>query len=244
MKRKMKKQLEVLVTSGGTSSEIDDIRKITNSSTGYTGALIAEEFLRNGAKVRYLHAVNSVLPFARNLAVDYLKDLNEEIERIKPFYNEASKLSENLQTYSFDTFEQYFRRIQSLLLTADVIVLSAAVSDYGAGKVSGKISSDKENLSIDFFQLPKVISLIKKWKPDIFQVGFKLLSDVSAQELIETAYKHGLKNNSDLTVANAKNNGKLAFTMLITPGRQVIPVGRKELAQKLVQMVCKLKNNQ
>ena len=43
----MERKLEVLITSGGTISKIDDIRHIGNFSNGTTGALIAEEFLKN-----------------------------------------------------------------------------------------------------------------------------------------------------------------------------------------------------
>ena len=49
------RQLEVLVTSGGTISKVDDIRHVGNFSRGMTGALIAEEFLKKGHKVHYVY---------------------------------------------------------------------------------------------------------------------------------------------------------------------------------------------
>lgn len=231
----MKKQLEVLITSGGTISKIDDVRHIGNDSKGTTGAMIAEEFLREGAKVYYLHRKNSVIPFSRNLTVDKDKPFEQELERIKPVYEEFQNFRENYKAYSFDTFESYYNSVERLLLSnsIDIVVLAAAVSDYGAKKVDGKISSDRENLTIKLEKTPKVISLIKKWKPHVFQVGFKLLSNVSADELVDTAYQHGLKNHSDLTVANDEKLN----TFLITPEKGILPVKRQELAEKLVELV-------
>jgi phosphopantothenoylcysteine synthetase/decarboxylase len=41
--------LEILVTSGGTRTKLDDVRHLGNDSNGTSGAIIAEEFLKAGA---------------------------------------------------------------------------------------------------------------------------------------------------------------------------------------------------
>ncbi len=51
--------MRILVTSGGTSEYIDDVRIITNISTGKLGAKIAYAFLRAGHEVIYLHGKRS-----------------------------------------------------------------------------------------------------------------------------------------------------------------------------------------
>lgn len=53
---------KVLVTSGGTREPIDGVRVMTNSSTGGTGAYIADTFVRNGAHVVLLRAEGAVKP--------------------------------------------------------------------------------------------------------------------------------------------------------------------------------------
>ena len=40
--------MKILITSGGTTEKIDDVRGITNHSTGYLGKEIAELFLAKG----------------------------------------------------------------------------------------------------------------------------------------------------------------------------------------------------
>jgi len=50
------RKLRVLVTSGGTAEPIDAVRVLTNTSTGETGARIAEHFARAGHEVVVLRA--------------------------------------------------------------------------------------------------------------------------------------------------------------------------------------------
>ncbi|HVU32249.1 MAG TPA: bifunctional phosphopantothenoylcysteine decarboxylase/phosphopantothenate--cysteine ligase CoaBC [Opitutaceae bacterium] len=50
------RRLRVLVTSGGTSEPIDGVRVLSNTSTGATGALIADELMRAGHDVLLVRA--------------------------------------------------------------------------------------------------------------------------------------------------------------------------------------------
>jgi phosphopantothenate-cysteine ligase len=237
----MKEILEVLITSGGTIEQVDDVRHIGNFSNGTTGALIAEEFLKQGWGVDYLHAKNAERPFRREMNLDPNKSFEEETKRLKKVYDEFKEYDGNLTEYSFLTFEDYHNQVKRLLTEnkIDAVVLAAAVSDYGCEKQNGKIGSDSDELVIKMKRNPKVISEVKKLKPHVFQVGFKLLSGVFDEELIETAYKHGLKNKSDLTVANSINNRDIAKsrTYIIFPEKNVVKIERKDLAQRLAETV-------
>lgn len=46
--------LNVLITAGGTVAPIDDVRLISNRSTGRFGSKLAEAWLESGAEVAYL----------------------------------------------------------------------------------------------------------------------------------------------------------------------------------------------
>ena len=54
-------QLKVLVTSGGTSEPIDDVRVITNRSTGATAAALSDSLIAAGYDVTYLHSRNALV---------------------------------------------------------------------------------------------------------------------------------------------------------------------------------------
>ena len=54
----------ILITAGGTSEPIDNIRSITNTGSGALGSLIADEFARRRSveRIVYIHGKNAVLP--------------------------------------------------------------------------------------------------------------------------------------------------------------------------------------
>lgn len=55
----------VCVSAGGTSVPLEKntVRSVENFSTGLRGALSAEEFLKKGYYVIFLHRDNSIMPF-------------------------------------------------------------------------------------------------------------------------------------------------------------------------------------
>lgn len=234
--------MEVIVTSGGTIARIDDVRHIGNFSEGTTGARIAEEFLRRGTGVHFVYNKKSRRPFRQDLVIDANRPLEEEFGRTRAVYEEFQRHVSRLHEVPFETFEEYYEAVKNLLTTlpADAIILAAAVSDYGTRPREGKIRSDMDEMRIDLVKYPKVIALVKQWQPRVFQVGFKLLSRVTREELIESAYQHGIQNRSDLTVANALLEGDFRKRMpvIITPEKELIPVSMGELPVRLVDLVC------
>ena len=199
----MKKQLEVLITSGGTISKIDDIRHIGNFSRGTTGALIAEEFLRRGYNVNYVYGKHAKIPFKRNLEIDANKPKEQELERVAEVYDEVMRYKNNFIGYPIITFENYYDTVKQLLTEKriDIVVLAAAVGDYSTEKTKGKIISDRDEIKIKMQRNPKVISHIKEWDPNVYLVGFKLLSNVSDKELLRVAKANAKKTNSDFNLA-------------------------------------------
>nr|CAG4718997.1 unnamed protein product [Naegleria fowleri] len=219
------KQLRIIITSGGTAVPIDTVRYISNSSMGTTGAQIANECLDRGHLVHFLHSKASRVP------------------------NEFDpKHKSNLHKHVYFTFDEYHEQLKNLVTTTqpDVVILSAAVSDYGVeNKHNDKMSSDLETQTLTLVKLPKIISLVKKWNPKVFLVGFKLLTGVqTVKELINTAYRHGIKNHSNLTVANStltsdSSNFANRIITLITPEKSVIPCSLKNLSSILVTNIEK-----
>ncbi len=235
--------LEVIVTGGGTISKVDDVRHIGNFSRGTTAARIAQAFLRSGAIVHYLHSRDAVTPWQKELKIDPQKPFELEVEKAEKAYREFTQHEERYHDYEFQTFDEYYDAVRDLLTStnAQAIILAAAVSDYGVLKQEGKISSEHEVMALALTKNPKVISKIKEWNPHIFQVGFKLLADAGIEELIDIAYAHGIKNKSNLTVANAVIGGDFGkrITFFITPEKGITPVTLEELAGKLVETVSR-----
>lgn len=200
----------ILLTSGGTKVPIDDVRWITNMSNGTFGSKIAEETLRyfDDAETEFLMAKHSKSPFSLNL--DLFKEHHSHYRGLEELYLRMNLLSRCGDRYHQDeyvTFDDYRAKVLEKAPHSDVIILAAAVSDYGVKPAKGKIRSDKD-LSILMEPLPKVISEIKSVAPNAFLVGFKLLVGSTKEELIAAAKESIGKNGCDLVVANEWNDLK------------------------------------
>ena len=215
--------MKMLITSGGTSVDLDEVRRIQNMSSGRFGAKIATAALQAGNGVFFLHAHNSVTPFTFNCDVTEVP-FHEEVRMISRFigmmnFRRAHEARYRPQQYR--TFHEYHAHLKAQVVSGnfDVVVLAAAVSDYGppgdtTEKKQGKISSDREELMFRLEPLPKLIAQVKQWNSDLYLVGFKLLVDATFQELAEAAMKQIDRCGSDLVVSNdlhdiKKGNHKL-----------------------------------
>ena len=187
--------MNILITSGGTSEKIDRVRSITNHSTGRLGKIIAETFLDKGDQVTLVTTPKAVHPATHpNLTIVQIENVAELLEALEP-----------------------------LVHTHDVLIHAMAVSDYTPVYMTGlkavaaspdmteflnktnsetKISSQDDIQVLFLKKTPKIISLVKKWNPDIRLIGFKLLVDVSNEELLEIARASLIKNQAEIIVAN------------------------------------------
>jgi phosphopantothenate---cysteine ligase (CTP) len=199
--------MNVLVTSGGTVAPIDDIRQITNASTGRFGAMIAEEALKRGANVWYLSPPAALKPFHRlaNFDLDS-PDPAAEVRRLAHLRLDWAEVCNRcfLVPLQDPTVEKYAWLLEAVLKNhkIDVAFLAMAVSDYAPEPFSGKISSEESTLTLRCHRLPKVIQSVRDWSPEVYLVGFKLLSNASEADLIHQAREACRVNRADLTVAN------------------------------------------
>lgn len=151
------RRLRVLITSGGTSEPVDGVRVLTNSSTGETGALIADQFSRLGHEVVLLRARNARRPSVR------------------------------CREISFSSFAELATAFEELLPAEhfDAVIHAAAVSDFSVEAVEvngailppggGKFRSDVAP-TIKLRRNPKLLDSIRtrSRNPAVRVVGFKL----------------------------------------------------------------------
>lgn len=193
-----------LVTSGGTKVPIDTVRDITNMSKGTFGCKIMTEALKCGNSVHGLIATGSKSPF--DFHMNFWKEEGSEITAIA----EIGKMAEFAIKYGrryveseYRNFDDYAKMLSQIIETRlpQVIVLAAAVSDYGVKPIAGKVRSSSD-MTIDLKPLPKLISCIKANYPDCYLVGFKLLVNSTDEEL-DVAVRHSIEtNHCDLVVGN------------------------------------------
>jgi phosphopantothenate-cysteine ligase len=199
--------MNVLVTGGGTTAPIDDVRSITNLSTGRLAAGISESCLERGAVVWHLHAPAALLPLDRHARFDLeTTEPATELQRLAGLHERWRAVRERLHLLPLRTgsVADYAQTLRQVLTTQpiDVVFLAMAVSDYEPVPHAGKLDSDQSELVISCRRTPKVIRSVRDWSPSVYLVGFKLLSRETATELIRQAETAGRINRADLTVAN------------------------------------------
>jgi len=177
--------MKILLTSGGTVVPIDSVRRITNMSSGTFGSKIGTELLKLGHELVFYKSKDSKTPMSTNINVM----TGYDIERFAEWYNKTSKYIEHYTEYDYSTYDQYSDGLKFIIGVEqpDVIVLAAAVSDYGVENYfNGKLRSN-DMFNIKLKQLPKLINRIKEWSPKSKLVGFKLLVNSKEYDLIEAA---------------------------------------------------------
>ena len=61
--------MRILITAGGTSEKIDEVRSITNHSTGKLGSLIAASFLKYDVTIDYVTTAHALRPQSNDVTV-------------------------------------------------------------------------------------------------------------------------------------------------------------------------------
>lgn len=224
-----------VITSGGISEKIDNVRKITNSSSGKLGMTIANHLLESKSDITiyYVCSKNALRPSNKRVKIIEVAgtlDLKDKVESL--LKNE--KIDYFIHTmavadYMVDYVTTLDKMKKSFLNNSDMEVIKDT-----------KISSYENNLVLVLKPTPKIISLIKKESPLTYLVGFKLLDGVSKKELIEVATRLRDKNKCDLVVANdledIRNKEHKAY-IIDKEDKAVEASDKEDIAKKLVRMM-------
>jgi len=150
--------MHLLITAGATREHLDDVRFLTNVSTGGTGAKLADALAGLGHAVTLLHGEGAVLPGTLP----------------------ASALSR------FSSAEDLRLQLKRLLGSGrfDAVLHCAAVSDYRpAETLQGKMPSSAPGLTLRLVPTPKLLPGLKAHAPagrPLTVIGFKLTSGADA----------------------------------------------------------------
>lgn len=138
---------KILVVGGATAQPVDDMRILTNRSSGKTAVALAK------------------CAFERGAVIDLWFGFGQECI---PSYLSAKRFETVSDLLEFVTTKE--------LRKYNGIIVCAAIADYIPEKHKGKIPSGKEKLLLELSPAPKVISKIRKCVPKVVLVGFKVES--------------------------------------------------------------------
>jgi len=134
----------ILIVGGATAEAIDDIRIITNRSSGKTGIALAKNAFERGANVELWYGYSN---------------------EIVPSY---------LPVKRFETVGDLLNLLKNNKNNFDAIIICAAIANYSPKKHKGKIPSGKKILNLEFTPAPNIIEKMKTYMPKSKIIAFKL----------------------------------------------------------------------
>ena len=173
------KNKNVLITAGPTIEEIDPVRFISNHSSGKMGFALAHEAAILGANVILISGPTNQVLSANQVDLIKIKSADEMFEKTLSYFKNS-----------------------------DIVIMSAAVSDYMPAEFSQKkLKKDNKDLNVKFKKTRDILFELGKIKSKQFLVGFALENN---QELINAKTKMK-KKNLDLIVLNSLNDKGAGF---------------------------------
>lgn len=214
--------MNCVVTAGPTFETMDNVRRLTNFSTGRLGTELANFLTARGHAVTLLIGEQATYPGERKAT------------RVKPFSTTADLMSQ----------------LQGLAkLDIGAVFHAAAVSDFTFGKVwvrsdqgelseikSGKISTRQGTLLAELVPTPKIIASLRDWYPTAKLVGWKFEVDGDRASVLRAAEAQLRECRTDACVANGPAYGE-GLGLMTGPGQCAALAGHAELFEALAQMI-------
>lgn len=200
--------MRVIVTCGPSYEPIDEVRRLTNFSTGELGVRLANRLARDGHEVMCFRGVAATraltldgpthVPFSTN--DDLLEKLRAVAER---------------------------ERIGA-------IFHAAALADFRVERDGGqrKISSREGAVTVTLVPATKLIAQLRPLFPNAWIVGWKYELDGTRKDVMEKARRQLGENGTDVCVANGAAYGD-GFGLLTADGALTHLTDRAELAEFL-----------
>jgi len=205
----------ILILSGATAEPIDEIRIITNRSSGVMGYWIAKRAFLRGANVDMIYGLGKVDP---------------------SFY---------ATVYRVETVDEMLAKAMDLLQSKkyDVVISVAAISDYKPKKrEKGKIPSKLEHLTLELEPTQKVIEKIREVYDGVLVI-FKSEA-YGGEKLIKEAKKRLSEVKADIAVANTLEafSSEYAEAYIINKHGEVreIKDHKKKIAEEILNEIARI----
>lgn len=207
--------MRTVITAGATREYIDDIRYITNPSSGKMGAALAKAALENGFEACMVHGpgvkeVEGVQMHPVETCQQMIKGVLEEID-----------------------------------LGCDILVSAAAISDYRpTERIEGKLASGEE-VCLKLVPTPKLLEKVRELHPRLGMAGFKAETGLNREKLEDKARSILERYGLELVVANDVSQGVFGedetnATIVFPQGSEELGVLSKlELARRVFSFFCR-----
>ncbi|HVU09600.1 MAG TPA: phosphopantothenoylcysteine decarboxylase [Verrucomicrobiae bacterium] len=187
--------MNCIVTAGPTYELLDDVRRLTNFSTGKLGTELANFLAARGHNVTLLIGEMATYKGERRA------------QSVKTF-STTSDLRAKLKSFSSKKVDAIFHGAAVSDFAFGQIFVEKKPDEFVALKSSKKISTRAGNLLVELLPTPKIIAELRGWFPKTKIVGWKFGADGKRADAIRAAQKQIGESSTDACVANGPAYGK------------------------------------
>ena len=218
-----KTQPSFLITAGPTREYLDPVRFISNPSTGKMGIALAEAAVKKGAKVTLCLS------------------------------NFLDSLSIGIRTKGFVTAKDLLALVLSEITNHDILIMTAAVSDYRPKKFSyHKKKKTLEKITLELTRSPDILKTISnkiiREKKECFLVGFAAetnnLNEFARKKLIEKKIHMIIANHVYMEKKgfNSDTNNVKIFTHEKKNAIASFKGNKKTISKNILELIIKKYN--
>jgi phosphopantothenate---cysteine ligase (CTP) len=198
--------MNCIVTAGPTYEPLDDVRRLTNFSTGRLGTELANFLTAHGHQVTLLIGESATYAGER------------KAQSIK-IYSTTADLRAKLKSFSGKRMGAIFHAAAVSDFTFGKIFARAAAGKLKPFTPSKKISTRGGNLFVELVPTPKIIAELRGWFPKTKIVGWKFEADGGRTDALRSAKKQINDCGTDFCVANGPAYGR-GFSLVSAGGGQ------------------------
>jgi phosphopantothenoylcysteine decarboxylase/phosphopantothenate--cysteine ligase len=216
--------MRIVITAGPTIEPLDQVRRLTNFSTGRLGTELASAMAREG------HAITLLLS---EQAVHQGSLRSLDVAR----FTTTTSLQDALVKASREPVDAVFH--------------AAAVSDFRFGKVwrkdehgslipieGGKLSTREGTLTAELLPTPKLIGGLRMLFPNAWLVGWKYAVDGGRQDVVAAAEAQIRTCETNACVVNGPAYGE-GFGLVLKEQRLLHVADPETLAAELLRTRCR-----
>ena len=185
--------MNCIITAGPTYEPLDEVRRLTNFSSGRLGSDLANFLVGHGHRVTLL--LGHYATWRGEQKAQTIREFTTTVS-LRDALHELSKSP------------------------VDAVFHAAAVSDFGFGRIwektesgeliearGGKVSTRSGTLMAELIPTPKIISSLREWYPQARLVGWKYEVDGDRTGVVAKAKKQIFEGRTTACVANGPAYG-------------------------------------
>lgn len=214
--------MNCLVTCGPTYEPLDEVRRLTNFSTGKLGTELSNYLTAKGHRVALLRGEQAT-------------------------YTGPAATKEQ---HAFTTGEDLAQKLYNLASESfDAVFHAAAVSDYRFGRIwnrlpdgtlkeiaGGKLSTRQGSLRAELLPTEKILPKLREWFPRALIVGWKFEVEGNRDSAIQHGAQQTRESDSDFCVLNGPAYGP-GFGVIHPGGKVQDCLTDEELYRALIKLL-------